>query len=329
MVLGDWCRCIGANFHKVGFVLFVGYGGCGAHATSVELAAPMEDFALFNPQYPPPPGPARPYAVSGPHPTWGIADWNLPGGALPEFHRESGSLVSLGSTATVKLTPTTHGVQITVTQDGSNLACVTDAGQPRELDMFISPNPTNVVLPGVSGLLTSSSSSPSIGQMRRLIARTRVSLTMGIAKRPKGCRTNLGSAIVSLILRNDEIKPVQVLFYQLVLGRLCGNNTRVPIKSCADQSAAPMIFSNRNAFGNDDYLPLLNEPWLLSTQSRMVVVDLLPRIIMMIQSRYDGGIDRNLSHWHVATMYIGQHIWGDVAFRSSWSDFHLVAETSD
>lgn len=165
--------------------------------------------------------------------------------------------------------------------------------------------------------------------MDHLSLSVHVAMVGGIAGHPKGCKVNLGSVIIGVIFRDIAVQPSQSIFYQFALGRVCGTNVKVPLKPCLPDPGQQVVYADSNPFGNDDYLPLLHEPWLSNGHARDIEVDLLPRIKEAIATRYRGNIDRDLSHWVVGEVYPGQHIWGDVSMVSTWSNFHLFAETKD
>ena len=305
-----------------------------AVAEDVNLVAPMNDFLLLEPALPPPKGGPFGYGPTGGAPQWEIVQWNMPGGKLPLFTSDAAGdnlhLHSRTKVAGIRLAFSGQGEQksthVVLHQDGSFIPCMTAAGQAKEWDFFLSPGGDHIPAPGRPGMLMLGANNPSLDQMDKLMEYATVKVTGTVAPKPKGCHVNLGSTLMAMYLSNHTSH--QTMSYQLKLSRICGKNERVKLNGCDDGTHREQsYYSKNNPFGLDDYLPLLGQPWIRSGETRQIAVNLKPRLVKAITALPSA--DTDMSHWVITGVYIGQHVWGDVALWSEWQNYRLVALTNN
>ncbi|MGC9270369.1 hypothetical protein [Acidiphilium sp.] len=179
---------------------------------------------------------------------------------------------------------------------------------------------------GRSGLLQSGRRNPSLGEMSQLEQSMTVSVNRGVATSDKHCVVNQGSALAALVLTDNARRPVQTLFYQLTLYRLCGSGPVARVRLCNATPQKVTWFFSQNPFGVADFLPLAGQKFLRAGEVRQLRINLLPRLRDVI-AHAPKTMDHNLNHWKVGGVYIGQNIWGDVVLQSRWSGYRLVAIT--
>lgn len=268
------------------------------------------------------------YGSSDAAPNWRIAQWSMPGNKLSPLAAtvaaDGGTVLSASSTeASVSITlGAAPAVQLH--QDGSILPCDNANGKPRESDLFFSPGGFHEPKPGVSGLTPAALQSPALAQLKSLVFSTSLSVKEGKAAHPKGCMVNQGGALIGVTLVNHAGPKPQTLFYQLQFSRICDQTDPRTAQMCHHISAHPAYWSKVNPFGGGDVLPALSVPMLASNQQRNLQLDLLPRLKQLI-AEGPAAMDKDLSHWSVGNIYLGQHIWGDVSLESSWKNISLKA----
>jgi hypothetical protein len=210
-------------------------------------------------------------------------------------------------------------------QDGAVLPCVGGDGKPRESDLFIGPNVQNT--PALkSGMLRSGDGIPTLAQMSHLFQTVTLSARYGPARTKRSCAVNQASAIIGVVLSDLVASPPQTMFYQISLNRFCGPGTAERVRLCTSAPRQPAVYFPTNPFGTDDALPLAGQPFLANGETRTVRLDLLPRLTLVLSTGPEG-IDRDVSHWKIGGLYLGQHIWGDVTMETTWQDYHLVVMT--
>ncbi|MEA1673537.1 hypothetical protein [Nitrospirillum sp. BR 11163] len=311
--------------------LLAGLALGGAHiaqAKDVDLLAPHWDFSLReSPDPPAPQGPAA-YASTVPGATWNFVAWNIPGGDLSPFTRQtSGTKTVFSSTAreaSVTVTQVKGATYATykLTQDGTVLPCQGPDGQPRESDLFASPN--DKVKPPHESIGMMADGKYALTDLDHLFSDTDVRIKYGNLKTTKGCAVSQGGPLISVVLNNPTSH--QTLFYQLALGMICGPQPEDRQRFCNDMVTKPRTdyFFIKDPFGVDDFLPLLGQPFLKSGERRDVRVDILPRLLKLI-AEAPAGMDRRPENWRVGHYYNGQHIWGDITLESEWTTARLIA----
>jgi hypothetical protein len=300
-----------------------------ASAKEIPLIAPMSGFSLLDPTYPPGPGGPKPYSQTDGSLRWGVGPWHSPGGRMPPFSKQQDGAETVYSTrapavgVSVAISPT--GTTLTLEQDGRVVPCTGSNNKTFEFDLFAKPNVPNVKAPRLSGYSRSGPYGPALSDLTGLMFGANVTMTQGLATSRKQCRVNFGNTVFAVILNDRSAHPSQVFFYQLFLSRFCGSDASVKLPACTPPKNMYQFFV-KTPFGTDDYLPLAGKPWLLQRQSTEIQVDLLPRLISAIRTGR-GGIDQNLSHWTVGSVYLGQIMYGDITLQSTWRDVSLVAQT--
>ncbi|MDD2878429.1 MAG: hypothetical protein PHT60_14455 [Acidiphilium sp.] len=304
--------------------------GGTAEAAKVDMVVPFGNLLVLSPKTPGPGGP-KPYTMTNPAARWSIAQWDIPGGALSPFvTQQHDDLVTIlkshSKEASVQIIRTLAGETLRLTQTGAPLSCLTPDGTPRESDLFASPNGGAKYGVGRPGLLLPGDKIPTLTQMTRLEQSFTLSVVQGLAPTHKGCAVNQGGALIALILQTPATHPIQTLFYQMTLSRICGPGTAARVRLCNAPPTHPSWFFVKNPFGVDDVLPLAGQPFLASGETRNVSLNLLPRLIDVVKNS-PPGMDHNPADWKVTGVYIGQHIWGDVTLQSTWANYRLVAVT--
>jgi len=299
-----------------------------ASAKEISLIAAPRDFALKEPDFPPPISGPLTYAITGGNPNWYIVAWGIPGGKLSSFaeRRIGGKIVfsSRAAEAAVEIVHLPNGqVAYQLLQDGTPLPCE-ENGQPRESDLLTGPNGQDAKSPEIPGLLLPPNKPLSLLTLTHLVATATVTVQSGPTGSPKGCGVSQGSALISVLLNNPMTR--QTLFYKVVLINVCGPQPKARSMFCArsTQRPWPVYYFRTNPFGVADPLPLVGERWLANNERRTIRLDLLPRLIEHIRTG-PNTMDHEPSHWNVTGYYNGQNIWGDVTLTSQWEDVDLLA----
>jgi hypothetical protein len=299
-----------------------------AEGAEFDLLQKFDSFALREPPDPPPPGGPRIYSVTSDSPNWFVSQWNIPGEKLSPFvHRQTdGTTVfeAHAPAADVRILIAPSRTAVILAQNGSVLPCLNQVGRPREFDLFISPGKLrgrpSTPQPAQAG------ASASLSELTALVQSATVAIRTARPPGDKNCTLNKGNALLALILHNTVAQPKQTLFYQLALNRFCGRASPERRRECDAPPRHFNFFSTRNPFGVDDMLPLVGEPFLAGGESRVLRIDLLPRLKDIIASA-PAGMDPDVSHWVVDGAYAGQHIYGDVILETEWSENRLIAFT--
>ncbi len=277
-------------------------------AAAQNLLPGFTGFTIDEPPDPPPPGGPRHYGATGADTPWVIAQWNIPGGALSPFApAPDGSLTAAAAEAAVHVLP---GHSVEISQTGAVLPCETMPGIPRESDLFIAPVHSQLARMG-----------PALASFASLHQLVEVSVTASLLPQHV-CRVNQGSALLAVILVDHAVKPAQSFFYQLALSQTC--QPGLGGTPCPAQHHRMFYYFRNNPYGADDYLPMAGHAFIASSTPVHLDIDLLPRLKAAIAGG-PSAMDKNLSHWVLASVYCGQHIWGGVTLRTSWSGYQLIA----
>lgn len=258
-------------------------------------------------------GPAQPGSAG----KWNIAQFDIPGSKLSAFKpKQAGGVTEYdaeAAAAAVRVIEAPTGPIVILTQKGDTLPCTHPDGRPREWDLFIA---TPVIAAGLKH-------TPLTGLIA-LRQTVNISSVGGPSQISKSCAVNKGGAIISVIMSDDTVQPRQIFFYQLAVSTVCrqeGNG-----QPCNTNHTDFTYYSNKEPYGADDYLPLLGRAMISGTDLSTLNVNLLPRLIRVIQ-KGPPSLDKNLSHWVVNSVYAGQHIWGDLTLTTGWQNYRLIAET--
>jgi hypothetical protein len=299
-------------------------------ALAQPLIQQMAGFSLSSPTDPVKPSTLEPYSQTDGNLRWSVGAWNIPGGKMPPFSKQQSGdktvFFTHAQAAGVNVAFDSTGTTLTLEQDGSVVPCKDKNNNPFEFDLFAAPNAPNVKSPRLSGYSWSDSHGPALSGLTGLEFDANVVMTQGLATSRKQCKANFGNMVVAVILNDRSTHPAQVFFYQFFFSRLCGSNPSVKLTSCRPPKNMFQFFL-KNPFGTDDYSPLAGMPWLVQGQPTKIQINLLPRIVNALKTAH-GGLDQNLSHWTVGSMYLGQIIYGDVTLQSTWRDVSLIAKTS-
>lgn len=303
-----------------------------AKADEFSLFVPMSGFSLLEPTYPAPPGGPVAYSQTDGALEWSVGPWGSPGGRMPPFKAtQDGQGNSIFSThsagAGVIVTRGLAGTTLDLEQNGQMLACNDAAGHPQEFDLFAEPNGAGVKSPRLAGLFPAGFSKQPLSTLSHLYLSANVTMQESLADSRKHCQVNIANTQFSVILINDVSEPNQVFFYQLLFSRFCGAAPTIKLNSCGMEKKKIEQYSPKNPYGADDFLPLLGMAWLEKGQKTSIQADLLPRLKQAI-STGPAGLDKDITHWHIGSVYLGQIIYGDLTLRSSWRDVSLLAETN-
>jgi hypothetical protein len=293
------------------------------YAAPRSLLTSFGNFAIRAPGSPAGSRPPDFYAASGPDPGWQILQWDIPAGRLSPFRtKREGAREVLTATspeATVRLVRGPGRESITLTQDGAVLPCLTARGEPRESDLLFGPKDRSV--PGPNALTTDP---VPLASIRSLVLGTTVTFRINSTSRPKGCSVNQNMTAAAVVLNDRVTRPPQTFFYQLALAPSCGPDSVPRWQPCDTGGHAAWFYSSRKPFGADDYLPNLGEPFLKNGERRALTVDMLPRIMRLIESGPEP-MDHDPRHWEIDNFYAGQAIWGDLRLSTTWEGFQIVA----
>jgi hypothetical protein len=323
-------RCFGRCLAVAMMALFCSVGSpCFASAGDFPLIVPMSGFSLTSPNDALGQESLKPYAQTDGILQWSVGAWNIPGGKLPPFTKRADKEGAVFSTqapaARVGIAIEPSGTRLTLAQNGRVVPCEGKNNRPFEFDLFAAPNDARVKPPRWPGYLSPAIQNSDLNALTGLIFQADVQMTQGLATPGKHCQTNFGNAVVAVILNDRATHPAQVFFYQLFVSRFCGVIASIKLPSCGLETKMLQFFK-KNPFGTDDYAPLAGAAWLAPGRKTKIQIDLRPRLISAIETA-QGGVDQNLSHWRVGSMYLGQIIYGDVTLQSTWRNVTLTAQT--
>ena len=270
------------------------------------LPSALNSFIVEVPNLPVLPGQSRYYGGTTTNPAWLVAQWGIVGQKLSPFVQlANGSLASYAGANSVKIKDST----LTINQNGSFLPCSYPSGKPHEFDLFFAPNEQHF-----ASLYTLS----SLASLTQIVD-IKVN---GASLSRKTCRVNMGYSLIGIVLIDQIAHPAQTFFYQLELSQVCH---AVPNgQRCNISPTHAFYYFRTNPFGADEYEPMLGHPFFLNNTSIHFSANLLPRLKAIIQNG-PPGLDHAISHWIVANAYYGQHIWGGVRLKTSWSNLKLIA----
>ena len=294
--------------------------GSAAAAAETDLYRSLDGFALREPDNPPPPGGPRVYSQTSSDPHWFVSQWKIAGAKLSPFvqSREGGGTVFRAATSAAHVTISHVGGGSTVElgQDGSIVPCVTEAGRPREADLFLSAGHQTGITPG-------SRDGRPLTSLSRLREIATVSFAAEPAPSPKGCDVSKGAVIVAIILRDFAVEPAQTFFYQLLLADFCLRNGRG--RPCDRPATRMQNYTAKNPFGANDRLVFFDSGLAVNAAPRSIDIDVLERLKQAVGNG-PAAMDRDVAHWSVTGGYLGLISFGDVKLGSTWSGYRLVAE---
>ncbi|HCP10149.1 MAG TPA: hypothetical protein DIT22_05530 [Thermodesulfobacterium commune] len=284
-------------FELIGILLFTWISGYAA-----DIFRPPEGYNIADPE-------ARPiklYCPSNEKANYRIAQWNNPV-ALSCWKKEKDALVARSPNLVVKIY--NDGSQ-ELDQNGKNLPCWSERLQRwNEFSAHITPNDESYIY------------SPTLSDMKKLIYKIKVKL-----KKQKflddHCSITQGEAFLSLVLKNNISKDV--IFYKVRLSNI--NNRGLKLKPYwywSKGEGEKAIEEKVKIFGFADTIETFGQEFLSVGQERLIEIDLLPRLLEILQDKRAEGLDRDPSHWYVSSAYYGQHIWGGVKLKTKWSNFRV------
>jgi len=291
------------------------------NAAPVDLLPPFCDFAIREPQDPPPPGGPRTYTATGSSPNWFISQWSIFGGQLSPFvQRQSVQGIyfdAKAAEASVGILKSGRNVTVSLHQNGAVLPCLNNAGLPKESDLFISSR----LLAGPGAAVDGARA--AMGDLSTLSSlRVMADLQVRFGKATKNdCKVSKGGAVVAIILTNTFTKPNQTMFYQLSLSDYC--RTDIAQNSCRAPADRIVPFWIKNPFGVNDRLALFDTAFR-NEETRSLDIDILPRLRQAVEAPLPQR-DTNPQHWFVTGAYAGQILWGNVVLKTDWKNYRLVA----
>ena len=291
-----------------------------ASAAETDLYRSLDGFALREPDNPPPPGGPFVYSQTSSDPHWFVSQWKIAGSKLSPFvESHAGNATIYRATTDAAHVTITHAAGDSVVelgQDGSIVPCLTEAGRPREADLFLTAGHQNGITPG------SRDGRPltSLSGLREIAT---VSFAAEAAPAPKGCDVSKGAVIVAIILRNFAVQPAQTFFYQLLLGDFCLRNGRG--RPCDRPVTRMQNYTAKNPFGANDRLTFFDRPLTINAAPRTIDIDILGRLKEAVDNG-PAAMDRDVAHWSLTGGYLGLISFGDVRLGSTWSGYRLVAE---
>jgi hypothetical protein len=291
-------------------------------AKSQDLYPGFGDFALRAPDALQGAKPDHLYAQTGPNPGWVISQWNIAGPALSTFtvSQQGGQTIYTASApaASVRITKTAAGSDVTLQQNGAAVPCKMAGGAPWESDLFL----TSKV--HAAGSVPGQPSAYVLSNIVSLHEIVTLSVTATPSTPAKSCAATVGGSVLAIVLQDFATKPYQVFYYQLHPSGYC---PKQPGGMCSTPWPRPVYYTNRNPYGCDDILSRLGQPLLHNGTPRALDVDVLPGLREAVAGA-PGGMDHDLSHWHLNGAYIGLISWGDVDLTSHWHGYHLVVESN-
>jgi len=248
---------------------------------------------------------------------WTLQQWNNPTNLLPQAFSYGYPWELSNANSRIKFHPYLDGKVNVYELALANSPC-NMAGYPSEadeIDLFLQP-----AAPFVSQKTT--------GEMGELNLKLYFSIKYQAVQH--GCVFNTGSYIASLVLvTTQNIQPQQVLFIQINLG-----GTRAPINTpswCPDyENVTNTLYINR--FCVDDSIQHYGGYYLSSIGSQSYNLDVLPRIIQILQSDHNKPspyqnitLHNNPNHWIISDFYIGSTNYGQTITTTTWANPQLNA----
>jgi len=248
---------------------------------------------------------------------WSVAQWDIPED-LPPFVKGR----SANRFASVEFSSLGYSLE----QTTGNLGCVKQYPSGRELilefDLFVSPNNANY-----SNFPQARRNTDfNLIQLHRLMHVISINLS---APRviDNFCKTTQAAALTAIVLTNKFSK--QTFYYQLRLAALQSIDGRAVWRL----PPASWFFTGANVqsgkaaqFGFGDNITSYQMAPAVPGAKATFRIDALPRLKQLIGAGAQFGMDQNLAHWQVTGTYHGQNAFGHLAFKSTWSNFALLAE---
>ncbi len=259
------------------------------------------------------------YGASGPAGNWTIGQWDIPE-PLPGF--------SGGVTKNRFASVTWHGNGLLdLSQDGTDLPCSksfpSGRTMPDEFDLFAAP-----LAPRYSGYKMGLRLRPtSLAQMHHLILQ--MTLRAKLAKLvDHACQMNIALTVTGLVLVDPSAK--QTFFYQLNFNDLepqGGGMSQTPRQS------GWFAVGRSSQTGHGGHYGFGDRVWIsysgtapATAQGSSYKLDMLPRLLTLLNDQAARGIDRNPEHWRLGGVFFGQSVFGHVTFSSQWQDLGLYQD---
>lgn len=130
------------------------------------------------------------------------------------------------------------------------------------------------------------------------------------------CDTTQGGDILGIIFFNEHSK--QKFFYQLRFSNIQMNpNSKYWWRNEMQHS------DGWKSWGYRDQLSTYNEPVTDTGVWETYNLNITRIVKQIIKNK--AGMDNNLSHWKIRSMFYGSHIWGDMEITTSWKNVRLHA----
>ncbi len=273
---------------------------------------------------------------------WALAQWNIAGPNAPAFTKTT-TYQSQNANIDVRITERDGKiVNVGLSHGGAGLPCFPDAAS--EYNVFAAPN-TRDFAPGFPSARASDSDPAfvtNLGAMASLTMAASAMITNIWRTASPACGVNQRVVTMSVIFNNygDETRPAQTLYYEIfVYWTRCGASEEEVGSGCNEQQAPVKYFyfdgTGANAlrdsngkivhqtFGYRDDVQTYGQPMMVPLQAQSYAIDILPPVAAVIASG-PNGMDHDLSHWHLAGVYYGSQIWGNVGISSEWANFGVT-----
>ena len=261
------------------------------------------------------------YGPTGPRANWHAAQWDIEED-LPAFDRNG---VSRNQYASVRWL---GDKRYELSQDSSRISCERTYPSGRaavnEVDLLITPNNTYY---SSYPQTTAKDTQDNIAELSQLNAGITLKIEQAAAS-DLVCKVSYTTFMYAVVLSNYA--RGQTLFYQLHLGQFAGERDGIKVGTMRPH----WFFNGSNVqtavsgqWGFADCITSFGQEWAQLGTLRTYRLDLLPRLLWVIEQGSQHGLDQDLTHWHLAGTYHGQNTMGHVRNDAVWSDFSLKVST--
>ncbi len=283
---------------------------------------------------------------------WAIAQWNIPGSSAPAFTKTS---TAFSKTAVYRSQNANIDVQVMerdgkavnvgLSHGGAGVPCYPHVAS--EYDLFATPNTRYFAESFPSARVSDSDPffSTDLAFMSSLTLHASAKITNIWRTASLACGVNQRLMTLAVVLNNygGDTRPLQTLFYEIslywsrcgVVGEAAGSNCdkqQAPVRYFyfdgigANATYDPSGKLLHQTFGyRDDVHETYGQPVMVPLQAQSYVIDLLSPLAAVIASGLNG-MDHDLSHWHLAGVYYGSQIWGNVGISSEWTNFGVTVK---
>ncbi len=240
------------------------------------------------------------YNISSGYNFWSLNQWLNPSNLTPQTFPPGLPWELANTTSRLKFWPFKNGVANVYEIALNNLPCVNPIeNNPLEVDMFLEPRDHLSSFP--------------LGEMAQLNLTLNIEGTYAVIS--SGCTVNQFGHTASIMMHSttDQWLTVQI--------NLAASTVPQGMEWCPNNN------STSNIFCVDDSVANYGGTFLGQIGTQKYNLDILPRLIQIIQSEYQKPtgikLESNPNNWRIAGFYMGTVGYGKVNVTSTWSEIKL------